>query len=97
MSAVETILSFSRRIKNTRTPLSVFNHLEGEAEELLAEVFAKKWGDPAGPDGILGECIDIINCAVDLIYLDNPDITEEEITAVILKKCQKWEAKYGNA
>lgn len=97
MDIIETILEASRRIINSRTVYSVNKHLQGEADELDYEVFLTVSGAEAGKDGILGEAVDVILCAVDLIYKDNPNITKEEILAKVKEKLDKWERLYGNA
>lgn len=46
-----------------------------------------------GEDGIVGEAIDVILCAVDIIYLENPNITAEEFMNNVRKKLDKWKTK----
>ena len=77
-----------------RTTARIFTHLLDEVDELDVEID----GDPEqkGEDGVFGESIDVILCAFDLIFRDNPDITNEEIEAYVLKKLQKWKAKYAS-
>ena len=50
-----------------------------------------------GKDGILGESVDVILCALDIIFIAHPDITNEEILDVVSKKLKKWKEKnFGN-
>jgi hypothetical protein len=93
---VETILETCRNIKCYRDMQSVFKHLESEVAELNAEIDKEYYGIKAGEDGILGESVDIILCAADMIYQSNPNITAEEILAKVRQKLEKWERLYGN-
>ena len=66
-----------------------------EVGELSTEVRVKygtsyKEGDK---DGILGEGCDAILCILDLIYVDNPDISSEKIIEILKFKSSKWLAK----
>jgi hypothetical protein len=97
MSIIQNILSASSRIKNSRNISSVFRHLVGEVNELRDEVTAKVCDLEHGEDGILGEAVDVILCALDVAYQDNPNLTEEQIAAVVSRKLEKWERLYGNA
>jgi hypothetical protein len=47
----------------------------------------------AGPDGIVGEAIDGILCNLDMIYVENPDLTEDEFNSMVKAKCEKWYQK----
>lgn len=84
-----TIRTYSAAIKNDRDPQMIFEALRDEVEELDAEIY----GYNCGPDGIAGEAIDIINCAVDLILKAEPTWTNDDIVAYAEKKCQKWARK----
>lgn len=92
----DTILSIIRHASNAvdddRTPDEVFKSLVEEVGELATELAIESGHSvkPKGKDGILGESIDVILCAIDLIYKKQPDITEEEILDIIYNKCQKW-------
>lgn len=81
-------------VKNDRSRDYIFTHLLDEVDELDVELELLHEGLP-GPDGVFGESIDVILCAFDLIFKDNPDITNKEIEAYVLKKLQKWKAKYN--
>ena len=88
---IRLIREYSIRIKNGRNQEDVFNHLKLEFEELAQEFNTK---EKPGVDGISGECIDLILCAFDLIFLTNPEWTDEQILDYANKKCEKWEKKY---
>lgn len=95
-SPVEKILEVCQRIQNSRTIPSVFCALRREVEELNDEVLLHVDGKTEGADGIIGESVDVILCAVDLIYQKKPDITKEQIMEVINRKLTKWETLYSN-
>lgn len=91
MSGVGAILHVCQTIESERTGESVFQHLSGEVIELSHEV--RGTGDRV--DGVIGESVDVILCAIDLIYQNNPTVTEEDINRVIRSKLEKWQNLYG--
>lgn len=98
MSLVKDILAYSKVIENDRTELSVLQHMVSEVQELYTEVAVDAGILPpedGDVDGIIGESIDIILCAVDLIYKHKPDITEEELRLIASKKLEKWKRLYS--
>ena len=70
--------------------------MDGEVLELREEIEKVKLGLPPGPDGIVGENIDVIACALDSIFEAAPDITDEQLAAIMFAKCNKWARKYGH-
>jgi hypothetical protein len=80
---------YTTLIRNGRTPESIIGHMRGEIEELQDEIN----GTGDGRDGIVGENIDIIACALDMIFEVQPDITDEELDAIMEAKCAKWAKK----
>lgn len=83
------------RIKNGRTVKDVMCSVAEEVGELATEVRIK-YGQSykvAGPDGIQGEAIDAIAAILDLIKVDNPDLTIEEVMRTLDYKLNKWELK----
>jgi hypothetical protein len=46
-----------------------------------------------GPDGVIGEAVDVLICALDIIKVHKPEITEEEIIKLVQDKCAKWKRK----
>lgn len=93
------VATYSDQIDDGRTLSEVFNHMGTEMSELRDEIAATFGTRAPGPDGIFGEAIDIIACALDLIRLERPDATPEEldaeVNAYMHRKCQKWVDKYG--
>jgi hypothetical protein len=64
-----------------------------EVAELEIELDLHERDEPAGPDGIVGEAIDVIACLLDLIIVHCPSITEEDLNVLMRLKCQKWADK----
>lgn len=88
-------LSMSKIIKNDRTVQDVLCSVIEEVGELGTEVRVKygtSYKEP-GPDGVMGEAIDGILALIDLIYVDNPEVTETEIMNHVFKKLTKWYMK----
>lgn len=80
---------------NDRTKYSVLASITSELGELADEVNIQQgysYKQP-GEDGIVGEAVDIIASAIDLIRLAKPEITEEEICEIAKRKCDKWISK----
>jgi hypothetical protein len=75
-----------------RSRSKVFLKLSEEVGELALEVAVAQdeTYKKGGSDGIVGEAIDVIICAMDLIYVDNPKIEAEVLVNILQKKLQKW-------
>lgn len=93
---VDVIFGYSDRIKNSRTPESIMSHGEGEVVELREELEKFKAGEAAGEDGIVGEVADVLACMIDLLRVTNPNLTADDFRQVVINKCDKWVAKYGD-
>jgi len=94
---LDIVRHFSRKIQNGRTILDAARHTERELVELYEEIEKKVMGLPPGPDGIVGEALDIIACALDVIFVEAPETTNEEINATLLRKCEKWARRYKDS
>lgn len=57
-------------------------------EVLIRDKFVK--ASKGGPDGIIGEAIDVITCALDLIWVTYPGVDEETIEPLLRLKLEKW-------
>lgn len=88
---VEVVRKYALAIDNGRTQHTIVNHMKSEVLELEEEIE----NGSTGADGIIGENIDVIACALDSIFVHNPEITEEELVAIMIRKCDKWVAKYA--
>ena len=85
------ILRVGQMIQDDRTPTNVFLQLSEEVGELATELsimegYSKK---QPGPDTISGEAVDVVICAIDLIYKVY-GLSEGEIEEIIKKKLHKW-------
>jgi hypothetical protein len=92
----DVVRRFSLMLANGRTLRSIHDHMKTEVDELDVEITAVDAGEPEGEDGVIGESLDIIACALDAIVVARPDITEAELAAWIERKCTKWVANYSS-
>lgn len=78
-----------------RTKYEVLAALMEEVGELATEVTIQQGYSqkPRGSDGVLGEAIDVIICALDMIYLEYPSMTEELFMKMMKPKLEKWKKK----
>ena len=85
---LQTIIKNIQEIKKERTILTSSIYAQSELGELSDEVLKSinQSTKPGGEDGVFGEAIDVIICMLDIIQLDNPNITEEEILNKISQK-----------
>ncbi len=90
ITLTSTILETCKNIKNGRSELDVIEFVREEFEELQVEVVAIIEGTEPGPDGIVGEAIDLIINCFDMILLSNPGITEADLISIANKKLTKW-------
>ena len=91
-SIVDTTINISESINNGRTVSDVLTHLVTEVGELAQEVIisnGKSYKEP-GVDGVTGEAIDVMLCALDIISLENPGCTEQDLFEHVVKKLNKW-------
>lgn len=90
-SLFETIFKYSKKI-HKRSKYYVLSKTMEEVGELATEVAidAGECYKKPGKDGIVGEALDAIVCLIDMIYLEAPDITEDELVEMIKPKCKKW-------
>lgn len=102
MTLVQLILDACRIVDNfhsTRSLYSVNHALQSEVGE-LAEEIAIEMGDSYkehGPDGLPGEGIDALISALDLLYVNNRNLSEERLVAIAKPKLEKWIAKVMQA
>lgn len=87
------IKQYSQEIKDNRDKNKVYLKVAEEMGELSQEIniqngFVKP--EKGGPDGVIGEAMDAIISLFDIIYLENPNITEEELMQIAKNKCDKW-------
>lgn len=83
------VRTYSEQVCDGRTVQGIYMHLLGEIGELSHEVH----GSVPGEDGVAGEAIDVMLCAIDMIFKARPDWTDADIVAYAERKCQKWVSK----
>lgn len=88
---IELIFKYCGDITNSRDIYSVFRHLDSEHQELYRAIFENVDDE----DGVVGEAIDVILCAVDIIFQHNPDLTEQDLLPIVQRKLDKWKTLYG--
>jgi phosphoribosyl-ATP pyrophosphohydrolase len=91
---ISYILSVSQKYC-TYDKNQIMHAVTEETGELATEVaidLGYKDREP-GPDGVVGEAVDLIITAVDMMNAQKPGITVEEIYAIVNNKCNKWIAK----
>ena len=96
MSSIWTkCLEAAKLVKSQdRTPSDILGSVMEEIQELDLEMLRLETGQSAGPDGILGEGVDVIVSVIDLIQRTHPDITEEQFMEVVDRKHKKWTDDY---
>ena len=78
-----------------RSTYSVFASAMSEAGELGQELAIANGDSYKKPsvDGVIGEAIDTIITLLDLIYVENPEFSEQQIDEYASTKLDKWLAK----
>lgn len=90
---IDETLEVCKRIKNDRTVYDVLASINSELGELAEEIrikYGSSYKKP-GVDGIFGEGIDVILCVIDILYVDNPNISKDDIISKVTEKLTKWE------
>ena len=91
-SVVEATLMASYSVKDNRTVSDVLIHMVTEVGELAQEIQIKQGMSykTVGADGIAGEAIDVMVCALDIIALSQPKWDERDILYYVNEKLDKW-------
>lgn len=96
MTLVNEILETSIKVQNDRSIQDILTHAMTELGELAQEVQIAqgKSYKQQGPDGIVGEALDVIACMVDIIYVHYGILANEEYLIAKMKpKLEKWKQK----
>lgn len=88
---VEIVRHYSDEIQNDRTIEYAYEKLQEEVAELGVEI----QNGSTGEDGIKGEVMDVVNCALDILFKAHPEITMKQIDALMEAKCRKWMKNYS--
>lgn len=89
---VTRIFAASDLIKNGRSVMSIIEYGGTEYGELTEEGIiaqGRSYKSP-GKDGIIGEALDVILCMVDVIRIEDPSLTEDDLIEIAIPKIQKW-------
>jgi hypothetical protein len=91
---LDIVRHFAGLIQNGRRDWDIVEHAKKEIVEIEEELTLLDQGKDPGADGVVGEAIDVIACMLDLIFTSRPNITDAEINAILLAKCEKWARRY---
>jgi hypothetical protein len=94
---LDIVRHYAALIQNGRTVSDASRHARLEHDELDEEIRLKSEGQSAGPDGIVGEAVDLMLCALDIVFVEAPLTTNEEICRIMLTKCEKWARRYKDS
>jgi hypothetical protein len=89
---VTTTFAASEQINDGHTLQDALIHMMTEVGELAQEIQidTDKSNRLPSVDGVVGEAIDVIACALDIIHLQSPLLTEKDLVAIMQLKLQKW-------
>jgi NTP pyrophosphatase (non-canonical NTP hydrolase) len=89
---IQYALDTTKEVKNDRTMQDILTHLMTEVGELAQEIQIAegKSYKECGADGVVGEAIDVIACAIDIISQYDPSLIEHDLSMVLSKKLEKW-------
>lgn len=104
MSLVNMVFEVSReadkfhRSRSLYTVQSAMSAEMGEVSEEVQIAMGDSYKTP-GPDGVNGEAVDLIVAGLDLLYVNNRNVTEEQLMAIAGPKLAKWidKIKMANA
>lgn len=77
--------------------LAIHASMTEEVGEVATELLINKGFKPKAPgkDGVVGEAIDVILCAMDIIYTEIGSLDNEQVNQTVDAKLAKWVSKYG--
>ena len=95
MKDVQALLDRCRAVKYPRDIASILRCATAELGELSEEVDIACGTSYKQPDvdGVVGEAVDVLLAVFDLIATHHPEMTSEEVFAIMDKKMSKWETK----
>lgn len=83
---VDTVKDYALEIQNGRKPADIVNHMNSEIIELAQEAAKAAFGGEAGDDGVVGEAIDVMNCALDRWIHERPDAVSTEVMTSMIHR-----------
>lgn len=94
---LDIVRFYASYIQNGRTIADAARHAGLELVELQEEIDKKERGEVAGPDGVIGEAIDVLACALDIIFVEAPNMSNAHIAEILFSKCNKWARRYKDS
>lgn len=94
---VQRALDTTKEVKDNRTLQDILTHLTTEVGELAQEIQIAegKSYKKHGTDGVVGEAVDVIACAIDIISQYDHRVNELDLTAILITKLEKWKKLSG--
>ena len=92
---ISKTFAVSDSVENGRLLTDVLAHMMSEVGELSTEVMiacGRSYKEP-DKDGVVGEAVDVILCALDIIRLYDPTADVESIVDIADAKLKKWVEK----
>jgi hypothetical protein len=89
-SLLQIMRHYAPQIDDGRSLADSLRYAAGELKELADEIEAREAGKHPGPDGIVGEAIDVMVCMADIIVRAEPNFTDRDLTRLFDAKCRKW-------
>lgn len=85
---------YGPQIDDGRSLADSLRYAARELAELADEIELQAQGKAPGPDGIVGEAIDVMVCMADIIVRAEPEFTDRDLTRRFNQKCRKWLGKF---
>ncbi len=92
---ISKTFAVSDGVENGRSLTDVLAHMMSEVGELSTEIMidcGRSYKDP-DKDGVVGEAVDVILCALDIIRLYDPAMSVDDILLTADAKLKKWVEK----
>lgn len=92
---ISKTFAVSDSVDNGRLLADVLAHMMSEVGELSTEVMiacGRSYKEP-DKDGVIGEAVDVILCALDIIRLYDPTASVDDVLQIADAKLKKWVEK----
>ncbi len=92
---ISKTFAVSDSVENGRLLTDVLAHMMSEVGELSTEIMiacGRSYKDP-DRDGVVGEAVDVILCALDVIRLYDPTVSVDDVLQTADAKLKKWVEK----
>ena len=93
-SILQIMRHYGAQIDDGRSLADSLRYAAGELRELADEIERRERSAAPGPDGIVGEAVDVMVCLADIIVRAAPETSDHDLTRIFDKKCRKWLAKW---